>query len=667
MSKKRKKTGKESSGVSRRDMLKIGGAAGAATVLGPSIFTSRKAAAAQGVPEPIICDAEPDQSPEHTPFRDSLPIPLPALPVILNPAPTKAANENGGEFNRAAHQRWEEFLPDVQYFMDARAATHRFHSDFLPSYFWGFNGRYPAPTPLNFYGHPTLVRFRNSLPAQGSHNNGGRSEITIHLHNGHTASESDGFAGDFFPTGFFKDNHYANAYAGIDSFMDSDGDGVKGDPREAMHTFWFHDHRARWTAPNNYLGLNGMYLVYDRFDTPLDFLAPSSSLRLPSFYGITDIPLILTDKLFCATDPGRGRTEMFQDRENPEIGASPNGDKWVVNGKIQPKLSVRRRKYRFRILNTGPSKLWQLMLVDANGNQKQWTVVAVDANFLRTPWQPVGNLEVHVASRYDIIIDFAQFPVGTSVYLREQAQQFVRVGATPISANLPVENVVMRFDVVGNTIIPDVPAIKNPLVELPTMPVPSKFFEWKFQRPLDTATPAPLDCRGQNQINGLVFDENRADRVVMKGSTEEWTLTNNICTNNWSHPVHIHFEEGRIISRTFRPDPVNQPNNRVNVNLQQIPGPLNPDEDGNNSRRDVYPLPGQHQVKLRIRFRDFVGRYLIHCHNMGHEDDFMMVRFDIVDSFAELRRKTQEIAERRRAAGVSVEDGMPTDYRKDSA
>jgi hypothetical protein len=129
--------------------------------------------------------------------------------------------------------------------MDAKAATHQFHSDFLPSYFWGFNGKYPAETPLNFYGLPTLVRFKNSLPAEGTHANGGRAEITVHLHNGHTGSESDGFAGDFFPTGFFKDNHYANVYAGVDAF------GGIGNPLEAMHTFWFHDHRARWTAPNN--------------------------------------------------------------------------------------------------------------------------------------------------------------------------------------------------------------------------------------------------------------------------------------------------------------------------------------------------------------------------------------------------------------------------------
>jgi FtsP/CotA-like multicopper oxidase with cupredoxin domain len=653
MSKKRKKTRKESSSITRRDILKMGAAAGATTVLGPTILTSRKAFAQTGVAEPIICAEEPVNSPPHTPFVDNLPIPFPAIPTMLSPAPTKAANIAGGEAPRAAHQRWEEFLPDVLYYQEAKAALHTFHSNYSPSYIWGFNGKFPAETVLNAYGHPTLVRFKNNLPAV--HNNGGKNEITIHLHNGHTASESDGFAGDFFGTGFFKDNHYANAYAGIDAFQGSDG--VRGDPREAMRTFWFHEHRQAWTAPNNYLGLNGMYFVYDKTDPGHEF-DTQGSLRLPGYYGITDIPLELTDKIFCAT--ANGRTEMFQEVAlNPAFGSAPGGDKWVVNGKIQPKFAVRRRKYRFRILNTGPAKTWDLRLVDSNGTQRPWTVVAVDANFLRTPWQiSSGNLTIFVASRYDVIVDFSQFPVGSSVYLRENAQQFVSAPQPPDPApGLSINNVLMRFDVVGDAIIPDTPPIPDTLVDLPTMPPPAAFFEWRFQRPTQ---PGLTTCAGQNQINELPFDANRIDHVVLKGTTEEWTLRNDICTNNWTHPVHIHFEEGRVLERTTRPNPTTQPNVRVQV-------PLLPDEQFDNARRDVYPLPGQHSVRIRLQFRDFVGRYLIHCHNMGHEDNFMMVRWDIVDSIAELRRKREQIAEQRRAAGLSVEDGLPTNYRKDMA
>jgi FtsP/CotA-like multicopper oxidase with cupredoxin domain len=332
----------------------------------------------------------------------------------------------------------------------------------------------------------------------------------------------------------------------------------------------------------------------------------------------------------------------------------------VVNGKIQPKFEVRRRKYRFRILNTGPTKEWNLRLVKPDGTQATWTIIAVDANFLHDPWDlSSGNLLIPVATRYDVIIDFAQFPVGTSVYLRENAAQFVSTPQPPDPApGLSINNVLMRFDVVGGIFFPDTPPIPATLVELPPIPEPDAFFEWRFQRP--TNPPPATTCAGQNQINGLAFDANRIDHAILKGTSEEWLLVNNICTNNWTHPVHIHFEEGRILQRTNRPNPTGAPD--VNVDV-----PLLPDEATNNARRDVYRLPGQHTIRLRMQFRDFVGRYLIHCHNMGHEDDFMMVRWDIVDSIAELRRKRQQIAEQRRAAGVSVEDGMPTYHRKDLA
>jgi len=138
-----------------------------------------------------------------TPFRDDFEAPFPAIPTVPESFPTKASNASAGEADRADHQRWEQFPVDVAYELEAKAGLHTFHSDFSPSYIWGFNGKYPSPTVLNVYNHPTLVRFRNSLPTTTT--TFGRNEITIHLHNGHHASESDGFAGDFFGTGFWKD------------------------------------------------------------------------------------------------------------------------------------------------------------------------------------------------------------------------------------------------------------------------------------------------------------------------------------------------------------------------------------------------------------------------------------------------------------------------------
>jgi FtsP/CotA-like multicopper oxidase with cupredoxin domain len=601
--------------VDRRTFVKTTAATGVVAVL-----TSRKSSvfAQSGPPaEPVLCGTTPPPSPPTTPFVDNLPVPFPAIPQSLDPAPTKSANIAGGEAARADHQRWEEFLPDVNYRLEGRAALHTFHRDLLPTYLWAFNGVYPAPTMLNRYGNPTLARIVNNLPQTTT--SFGRNETTVHLHNGHTASESDGFAGDFFGTGLFKDNHYANAYAGIDAF------GGNGDPREAMHTFWYHDHRAAFTANNNYLGLNGMHIAYDAADPGHEFAA-TGSLRLPGYYGVTDIPLILTDKRFCAA--ANGRNEAFQ-----VVGAgAPAGDKWVVNGKILPKLTVRRRKYRFRILNTGPAKQWNLRLIKQNGTQATMTVVATDANFLESPFAlSSGVLAVHVASRYDVIVDFSAFAAGSQVFLTEAATQNVGVPTPDPAPGLPIGNVVMRFDVVEREpwFPPDTPPVPGVLCEMPDPPVPDASFTWTFTL-----------VNGRFLINGQEFDANRIDHVVLKGTTEEWTLANDVAAGNWLHPVHIHFEEGRIQSRRVR---ISQ-NPDVFQNV-----PLTFDELG---RRDVYPLPPQNRVVLRQRFRDFVGRYLIHCHNMNHEDGFMMVRWDIVDSAQRLLTKRREIDERRRAAGL---------------
>src|SRR5688572_30516253 len=151
-------------GLDRRTVLKTGALLGAAAVL-----TSKKSLVlAQGAPQPpaqpVLCGTTPPVSPPTRPFMDTLPVPLPAMPQVLNPLPTKASNTGAGEAARDPHQRWEQFLPLLTYRLAAAPSLHQHHTDLLPSYMWTFNGRYPAPTPLNFYGVPSLVRFANNLP-----------------------------------------------------------------------------------------------------------------------------------------------------------------------------------------------------------------------------------------------------------------------------------------------------------------------------------------------------------------------------------------------------------------------------------------------------------------------------------------------------------------------
>src|SRR5262249_27243661 len=150
----------------------------------------------------------------------------------------------------------------------------------------------PGPTIHARYGEPIVVRFRNRLPPVSQFTGFGRPEITVHLHNGHTATESDGFPADFYVTPLFKDNHYANVFAGFDSTHPPNGD-----PAGALGRLWSHAPRVEFTAPNVYRGLAGFYLLFDDVD-PGDEL---TGLQLPS--GEFDVPMVFVDRRF--TDTGQ--------------------------------------------------------------------------------------------------------------------------------------------------------------------------------------------------------------------------------------------------------------------------------------------------------------------------------------------------------------------------
>ncbi len=81
----------------------------------------------------------------------------------------------------------------------------------------------------------------------------------------------------------------------------------------------------------------------------------------------------------------------------------------LVNGAVQPFLEVSRRRYRFRVLDGGPSRFYQLFLTNPQNPAQQipFWVIANDGNLLPTPVQ-VTSVRLSVAERFDVIIDFAQ-------------------------------------------------------------------------------------------------------------------------------------------------------------------------------------------------------------------------------------------------------------------
>jgi len=581
-------------GIGRRTMLKATVAATAA----PMVLTPRRTEAQVVVLPP---------SPPTTPWVEELPLqdtPLQALDS-LTPSPTMLANSGGGEIGRVEHQRYFDLCgPGSRSNVDAKFyelkvkqnPSWRFNGNnayYPPQAIWGYEGDArgvitPGPTIHATYGQPILCRIRNELPA--NHQGFGSPEICTHLHNLHTPSESDGFTGDYYsatkfgPTltgaGSFNDHFYPNMYAGIDEF------GGIGDYREALGTLFYHDHTEGVTAPNVLRGLAGRYNLYDHLDTGNE----TTGLRLPS--GPYDYPLTFGDRRFDVNG------QLTFDQLNPE---GVMGDKIIVNGKIEPVLRVARRKYRFRLLNSGPTRFYEIYLQNKGRNGVfTFTQIANDGNLLPNPLTNQVQVRIAPAERADIVIDFARFPIGTELFLVNQLVQTST--RRPEKVQAPGTQM-LKLIVDRNPPEPDtsqVPSALRPLRALPSAAelaaLPVRKFN--FQR-----------SGGMWAINEQFFNVYQPRASIPMGSGEIWELSN--FDDGWQHPIHIHFEEGRILSKT--------------VNGVAVPIP--PNERG---RKDVYVVGENMVVRVFLRFRDFKGKYLMHCHNLTHEDHSMMLRWDIV-------------------------------------
>ncbi len=530
-----------------------------------------------------------------------------------------------------------------------------FRGQQVPSYFlppstiYGFNGTFPGPLINVEYGRPVLVRFENDLdlnPLCRDRQDFGAPDwaFLTHLHNGHTAPESDGqphhlidHEGGYQPMEW-SDNLYLNYPAG-------------GDDREKQSFLWFHDHRMHHTGPNVYKGMVGLAPHYDPV---LDNGDETRGLRLPgvrtnnpdgTFDVQYDIPMAFYD---CILDDGV--TEHKDEHTalavcgdvHPEWWGQlfhkhhPNhgfvGDIFTVNGVAFPTLHVERRKYRFRWLGASLSRIYDLSFrtgtpVPVPGMQGQWnfgtvdsrgrvtrnagtqalrmTQIASEGGLLPTPIIR-DSIEIWPAKRREVIVDFTPFSKGDVMYLTNTLP--MEDGRKP-TTNDPLFAVPVVKIVIG-----DPPAVADQSL----MPIAGA-------TPLRAAPPfdpnaAPVRTfnlersgafgpEAQWVINGLQFDPLNPQATPILDSAEAWGINDN--GGGWTHPMHIHMEEHHVILR----------------NGQPTPEPRHPDDTG---KEDVVALdPGEETVIFR-RFRTFLGNYVAHCHNLAHEDHNMMFGWSIV-------------------------------------
>jgi spore coat protein A len=430
---------------------------------------------------------------------------------------------------------------------------------------WGFNGTFPGPTIVQKPNRRVVVRHRNALPVP----------TVVHLHGGTTPHDSDGYPTDFvLPAARYGTFPVMPAMAGMPAMNDPEAEMTKlvrnyvypSQPRAA--TLWYHDHRMDFTGPSVYRGLAGFHLARDREE---------EELPLPK--GRRDVPLMIADRAFAAD--GSFLYPSLEPRLRSTPGVEESGMKGVmgdvilVNGAPWPVMKVDTARYRFRILNASNARTYQLALEDPSRGVG-FTQIGTDHGLLAAPL-PLKTFQISGAQRFDVVIDFSKHKVGDEITMVN------RLGSGSTAT-------VMRFIVARAT--DDKSSIPSKLSTIekiaPTSDMTRRFF--KFHRGPDDWT-----------INDRVFEPSYSQAEVKAGSTELWTVL-----SDFHHPFHIHNATIQVISRDH-----------------QAPGPYD------QGWKDTVFVNEGEQVELAIRFADFDGRYVFHCHNLEHEDMGMMANFRI--------------------------------------
>jgi FtsP/CotA-like multicopper oxidase with cupredoxin domain len=421
---------------------------------------------------------------------------------------------------------------------------------------------------------------------------------------------------------------------------------------QAPGTHWYHAHKHGSTALNVANGMTGAFIIEGKYDDELN-----------AFYGDEQTPLwtrtqpvLVINSLGVTPNLARGVA----------LGAFP----FSVNGRSQPKLTMRPGEVQlWRIVNTsgqraaffvGPPKLDPTKKGYDPKTDFEWRQLAQDGvQLFETNYQKSQNITLQVASgnRVDLLVKAPTNP-GAAPY------NFI-VRSNHSSSDLKPPVTLLSVAVSGTApenvkrtqFIPHAPTFPRFLADITDDEVrytPKRTFVF------DSKAQAVAH---QHTLNGEQFSETGIGITTFLSSVEEWKVVNTTSSTTGpgpiDHPFHIHINPFQVVE-VFDPneqitdpgDPTKQlpkyvsnaptyPTLQCQLNLSD------PDtwKDCHNVKRrweiwwDVFPIPTARSMtptggttavtvpgffRMRSRFVDYPGLWVIHCHILAHEDRGMM-------------------------------------------
>jgi len=442
---------------------------------------------------------------------------------------------------------------------------------------WTYGGTFPGPTIRRPAGQATRVRFKHRLGRKAG-------ELSVHLHGGHNRASDDGQPGGL--TAGYSRSLYCDISAGL-SASDSGNNLLIRPGRERTYTYegmedggpekasfqWYHDHRLDRTARNIWCGLAGMWIVDDELD---------GSLPLPR--GHRDISLMLTDRAF---DRRNQLANLYAfERRPPDDGVV--GNHVLVNGAVLPHHRVGAQRYRLRLLNASQFRAYNLYLT---GGVKV-TQIATEAGLMPKPIRR-NRILLGPGERAELIVDFAGAR-GREVRLMSGR----RGGHQRALGSGAYAGPLMEFRVASGRAVDrtSIPPLLRPLPGWVREAAPRPSHSWRLT--------VGKGFVPRWLINGETYDPSYVEAKARLGETVTWELRNSTAM---AHLMHLHHTDWYMLSRNGRRPP-----------------------PWEHCMKDTFFLDPGDRVVIAGHMSDYVGKYVVHCHMLDHEDHGMMSQFEVV-------------------------------------
>ena len=355
--------------------------------------------------------------------------------------------------------------------------------------------------------------------------------------------------------------------------------------RNRAGTYWYHPHPHGITGPQVYGGLAGLFLVSDDEE---------QSVGLPQ--GEYDIPLVIQDRTFD------NRNQLiYLSGHHMEQTAGFLGDWIMVNGRPNFSLPVATRVYRLRLLNGSNSRIYKLAWQDGH----PLSIIGTDGGLLEKPVQRRYAM-LGPGERLELWADFSKYPVGSELYLMSLPFDAGAMGGGRMGAGAVLPNGA-RFSVLKVKVIRQ---------EKETLSLPqslSRIDRYRYSDAVNREYPRRFHLEMRHMawtINGRTFrmQEVAQDEKVRLNSQEIWEFINEgrgmgmMGAMQMPHPMHLHGMQFQVLERR---------------------GVKHEGYVDEGWKDTVLLMPGE-RIRILVRFSDYTGFFLYHCHNLEHEDMGMM-------------------------------------------